>query len=287
MAKMAGNCTKKIKPPASCPCVFELSSPENQPNYSDSWGNTLGHIWAKHLRNLHLDRSCTLVEIGPGFSAKIGFGLAEMGYCGSLFLVEPNDAARRWAQRKYRQLLPMAQVKASRQTIGSVSLPIKRPVNGIVANHIVDDLLFSYFISDSERSRIFNQMRPGASCPENFRHIWHQILNIPGVCQELADRAVEDIVQLTENVPSDHLILNDYLSWHHYCCGLEDIYPIGVHLLEQLKERLAMTSRFHVELIRDEADDMCWLIAENLSGNLLENVNQAAKFRLTNRQHKE
>src|SRR2546423_1777814 len=67
----------------------------------DAWHRRLGRRWARALRPCRLGSASTVVEIGPGFAAKIGYGLAELDFRGTLILVEPNHAARAEAVRRY------------------------------------------------------------------------------------------------------------------------------------------------------------------------------------------
>lgn len=253
--------------PGTCSysCTCDPAAQRIQHSSSDSWGPALGHIWVQHLRKLHLEPDSTLVEIGPGFSAKIGFGLAELGFCGALFLVEPNGSARRWAQREYQRLLPAAQVRTSHRAVPDADLPTEGPVDAIIANHVLDDLLMSYFISAPENDRIFGHMRPGVGCPEKFSEIWREILGSSRVLHELVDRVVEDVVHYIDVVQSDRLILNEYLSWHHRCCGLGRIHRVSLWTLGRLKQRLMATGQFSTQLFWDSTEAMQWLVAERLT----------------------
>lgn len=253
--------------PGACgySCDYDPAAQRIQHSSPDSWGPTLGHIWAQHLRKLYLGPDSTLVEIGPGFSAKIGFGLAELGFCGALFLVEPNGSACRWAQRKYQRLLPAAQVRTSHRAVPDADLPIEGPVDAIIANHVLDDLLISHFISAPESDSIFGHMRPGVGCPEKYSEIWREILGAPRTLHELVDRVAEDMVRYVDVVQSDRLILNEYLSWHHRCCGLGRIHWVSLWALARLQQRLMAAGQFSAQLFWDSTEAMQWLVAERLT----------------------
>jgi hypothetical protein len=103
------------------------------------WDQHLGLLWARVLRQQEIRLDSRVVELGPGFSAKIGHGLAEVGFRGVVVLIEPNDEARRSAAGKYRRLLPQAHVRTQPGLLRHTGKPVQGRVD-LLANHVLDDL---------------------------------------------------------------------------------------------------------------------------------------------------
>jgi hypothetical protein len=226
----------------------------------DSWGRRLGRIWAQRLGDRPLGPDSTVAEIGPGFSAKIGFGLAELDFRGTVVLVEPNRQARRWARQEYQRLLPMARLRSSRRPVPDAGILAAGPVDTLMANHVLDDLLLNCHVSGSETDRIFGEMRPEAGCSERFAEIWRRLLGAPETLAELTERVVEDLVGYVDIVRPARLIVNEYQSWHHDQSGLGFIHEVSLWTLERLGQRLAGTGRLGAQLHSDDAAAIRWLV---------------------------
>jgi hypothetical protein len=242
----------------------EASRIERHAAPADSWGRHLGHIWAQQLLEPALRPDGTVVEIGPGFSAKIGFGLAEVGFRGTVILVEPNGPARRWARRHYRRLLPMARLGTSCRAVpDAAELPIAGPIDALVANHVLDDLLLNRYLAGLERDRIFGEMRSAVGCSDRFTQIWRQLRGAPETLRELADRVVEDLTDYVAVLRPARLIVNDYPSWPHRDSGLGFIHDVSRRMLECLEQRLAGSVKLSSQPRSDGAVAVRWLVAHS------------------------
>jgi uncharacterized UPF0146 family protein len=76
---------------------------------------------ARVLRAQEIRLDGRVVELGPGFSAKIGYGLAEVGFHGEVVLVES----------------------------------VRSRVDLLLANHVLDDLFLSTHLSFRDSDRLF------------------------------------------------------------------------------------------------------------------------------------
>jgi len=227
---------------------------------SGAWERRLGRIWAQQLRQRHHGPESTVVEIGPGFSAKVGFGLAEVGFRGELILVEPNAPALRWAADAYQRLLPRAAVRSRCQPVPDAG-SIEGPVAVLLANHLLDDLLLNAYVQAAEGDRIFGAMRPGAGCPERYVEIWLQLIHAPDPLSEIADRVAAELASYVAEVQPACLILNDYPSWQHNRSGLGLIHQVSRRTMRGLQRRLERVRPVSAHVQRTDSGDMLWLIS--------------------------
>jgi hypothetical protein len=204
-----------------------------------SWGRRIGRSWVGQLTRCHLDRSSTLVEIGPGFSAKVGFALAELNFEGSLILIEPNEPARRWAAEKYGGLLPGANVRTVPCPVPEAGPLAGITVDLLLGNHILDDLLLNAYVESADVDRIFGGMYPDAGCSEKFIAIWRQLSGAGETVARLVDDVVDGLAGYVNAVRPGCLILNEYASWQHSRCGLDIIHQVSLRAMGRLQERLA------------------------------------------------
>jgi hypothetical protein len=227
---------------------------------SSSWNRRLGQAWMRVLRTQGFDPGGTFVEIGPGFSDKIAIGLAALDFRGRIILVEPNEAARSWAVERYRGLLPRAKVFGSLDPIPHCAA-LDGSIDGVLSNHIFDDLLFNAAVSGTLSLHMFSEMRPDAPCSPSFIQSWAYLLAMPHRSQTLAEGVVDDFMQYIDSVQPRFVVVNEYLSWRHSQCGLDAIHVHGLHMIQTVQERMGSECIAYTERIGTEQQDgIFWLI---------------------------
>jgi hypothetical protein len=184
----------------------------------------------------------TVVEIGPGFAAKIGFGLAGLGFRGTVLLVEPDPAAREWAARRYRELLPAAEVVARPEPVPESNYLDGREVDLLAGNHVLDDLLLDAALPAADSARMFTAMRPGTDCSEAFIGAWRRLLREPDRVARAIRRVVDDLTGYIRAGRPGVVLLNQYPSWRHDQCGLGVIHETSLELLRLLAAELGATA---------------------------------------------
>jgi hypothetical protein len=227
----------------------------------DSWDRRLGLLWAHVLRQQEIRLDGRVVELGPGFSAKIGHGLTEMGFHGEVVLVEPNDDARRSAASMYLRLLPQAHVRTRPRFLRHAGEPMQGRVDLLLANHVLDDLFLSTHLSFRDSDRLFAEMRPGRDCSDFFLQTWRRILGDPASVDRAIAGVVDDLVQHLIAIPPGCLVMNQYPSWRQGERDLGVIHEIGLTTLRLLARRLERDLSRPVCLRRLGDRDMYWLIS--------------------------
>jgi hypothetical protein len=225
-----------------------------------AWDRHLGSLWARVLRRQGIRLDGRVVELGPGFSAKVGHGLAELGFHGEVVLIEPNGQARRSAVERYRRLLPRADVR------GLPHLPTQAGrVDLLLANHVLDDLFLGAQLPFHDSDRLFAEMRPGRGCSEFFLRTWQEILRDPAAVNRAIDALVDDLVRQVHATRPGGLAMNQYPSWRQGEHGLGAIHEIGLAALRRLAGKLERDLTRPVYLRRLGDPDMHWLIAPQRS----------------------
>lgn len=196
------------------------------------WNRQVGQAWTEILRDQRLERA-TVMEIGPGFSDKVAFGLAGLAFRGTILLVEPNTAARRWALGRYRQLLPRARVAAVAGRMQDVGAGHR--VDALVANHVLDDLILDDAVPFAVSSRLFSTMRPDAACSPKFIETWSALL---AGARPRVGRVAEAFATCIASVRPGVFAVNHYPSWRHSMPSLEPINRLSLQLIDELQIRL-------------------------------------------------
>jgi len=198
------------------------------------WNRAMGEVWSQILRSLNLDIRGTVVEIGPGFSEKIAYGLAEIGFRGTIVLVDPTPSARRWARRRYRQLLPSARTFAEPFTLAEAMVPPGEAC-ALVSNHVFDDMLLRLATPPSVSASLFKRMGPGRACATEFVKTWVDLQSNPSRLAALIDEAAVDFARCATRIAPRLVVANQYPSWTQQRQGLASIHECGLRVLHRLE----------------------------------------------------
>lgn len=240
----------------------------------DGWSRSLGRAWGVALRDSAIDAAGVVVEIGPGFTAKVGLGLLESNFQGTVVLVEPNRQARSWAQQRYGELLPGVEVLVSEDAVPTPTRGVPRPVDVLAANHILDDLLLDACLSPSEREYMFAEMRPERSCSPTLIRTWRDLVDAPLLLETAAHRVVSHLVEYISRLQPRVVLLNQYSSWRHVDAGLGALGDYGLAMMLSLAKNLDVTDRAVCFRIFEGENAVTWLVSHRATemGNVTHDV---------------
>lgn len=231
------------------------------PNAS-RWNKDVGLAWADVFQAQKLDRTATVLEIGPGFTDKIAFGLAAMNFCGRIILVDPCEAARCWAVARYRKLLPHAEVRSRTNPIPDSTALDGQHIDAIVSNHIFDDLLLNVAVPGTTSQQLFSVMRPDAPYSSLFLETWNGLVSEPAYIDKLIPRVIEDFITYLNSINPTVLVANHYPSWRHCQSGLDVIDTYCFRIIETLHQRISGGSITYTKRMgAEQIGSTCWLVA--------------------------
>lgn len=202
------------------------------------WNHSVGLAWADILRACELDPNGTVAEVGPGFTDKIGHGLAELRFRGTVLLIEPTASARVWACERYRTLLPAAKVIGVPAPIDASTRWSDIVVDAVVSNHVLDDMLLYAAIEPGTRDALFGEMRHGEPCLPAFVRAWNDLVAEPIRLGRLVASVAEAFAQYVAATRPRLVALNQYPSWTHRRNGLPFIHAESIRVMRVLEGRL-------------------------------------------------
>lgn len=240
---------------------FQATAP-GIPNAS-RWNKDLGLAWADVFQEQKLDRKATVLEIGPGFTDKIAFGLAALNFCGRVILVDPCEAARCWAVARYRRLLPHAKVHSVRNPIPDSTVLDGQSIDAVVSNHIFDDILLNISVPRAKSLQLFSVMRPDMPCSSLFLESWKHLISEPTRLEMLIPRVIDDFIKYLNSVQPRFVAVNHYPSWRHYQYGLDAIDNYSLRIIRELHQRIGNGPITYTDRIgTEQIGTICWLVAK-------------------------
>lgn len=167
--------SQEIVPLTHCSSV--IINP-NFPNYqdnsrSDDWNNHIGRIWEDLFISVSLPLDGVVVEVAPGDVPKVGIGLANIKFHGTLIIIEPEKESARKIAASYKKLLPHAQLIVLDSKLDDVVSNLPKNVDLIASNHPLDDMIVGEYLGSSAFQDFFNDHYNSPA--EETRRIWQEL----------------------------------------------------------------------------------------------------------------
>jgi hypothetical protein len=205
----------------------------------------------------------TVVEIGPGFTSKIGIALAKIQFTGHLFIVEPNKDAIEWIGNQYSKLLPNTKIVLINRSINDAANELPINVDAVLMNHVLDDMILNAKLTNSLCDTIFSQMRPEQTCHPLVQKTWLSILDNPSTMASLSQQVLDELCQFLSHINPQLFATSQYHSWFLKENELQKANLLGLQLLSKLRLCFGDTNeKFDVVLKKHAQIPSQWLFIE-------------------------
>lgn len=179
-----------------------------------SWQDYIATVWAGFFCLHKLSTNAVVIEVGPGFSGKIGRGLAQINFEGTLYVVDQDINAIDFICLYYKEILPNACIIRVNQTLASWRSGLPKQVDALLMNHLLDDLILHAALPPGLEEVVFSNMHPGqASCQTEVQTTWESILNNSKWRDQLTLQVVSQLKYLLKWVKPSLFGMNQYESW--------------------------------------------------------------------------
>ena len=132
---------------------------ENFNPVETDWDYYVGSKYFRIFTKIKLPKNGTVIEVGPGSMTKVGEGLKQYEFTGTLIIIEPEPKSLDEVYNKYCLMLPDVKIVKLNITLEDyLTIYDKNPttIDLCVANHILDDMIIGkYITSNMEFSRFF------------------------------------------------------------------------------------------------------------------------------------
>lgn len=228
---------------------------------ADAWSRHLGTVWSRLLHDW-VPRDGCVVEIGPGFSDKIAYALAELRFSGSLYLVDATSPALRRSIARYRELLPGARIEPVCLPVESAAARLPAEPSALVMNHLLDDLLLFAALPRTESREYFSRMRTNRIDRARCSTSWNTVLGDERVLESSKRQTVTAVRTVVDRLRPRLFAACQYDSWTLRRCGLSRVNKVSHEILRELTMSLGELSSDHRALLAAAGQDPDrWLVA--------------------------
>ncbi|MBK9041421.1 MAG: hypothetical protein IPL83_20075 [Bdellovibrionales bacterium] len=221
--------SQEIVPLTRCSSVvIDSNSHNNEDNSrSDNWNKHIGQIWEDLFLSVSLPLNGVVIEVAPGDVPKVGIGLTNINFHGTLIIIEPEKESAKKISALYKKLLPKAQLIVMDSKLDDVINKLPKNVDLIASNHPLDDMLVGEYLGSSAFQDFFNDHYNSPA--EETRRIWQE-LELRSNINVLQARVAGSWNRVLADLHPKFLIISQYESFFFKSNGIAspDIHALNV-----------------------------------------------------------
>ena len=197
--------------------MFGTDTIENLPDRffhsHKAWDAYMAGPWRGLFELLKIDKQGTIVEIAPGNSVKIASALAEAGFEGNLYLVEPVEEILAEVSALCREILPRAQIHPLCNILSEAQHHLPHQPSFIVANHPLDDMILATAQPKTRLKELFGwtAIAQEQTIPLSFES-WENLAADPDRLVHVREQILQEWNDLLKTLQPEHCIISQYPS---------------------------------------------------------------------------
>ena len=224
----------------------------------DKWNEYIGSVWFNMLNKIPLNNEGIVIEIAPGNVSKIGRGLSQYGFKGTLYIVEPNYFSLGEIIGQYKDLLPDVNIMPINKTLRESIHLLPRNPDAILANHPLDDMIIGDILSTKEFDKFFTNHYDKCSIEET-KLLWDIFKSNPKLLEISSEDILEDWILLINKISPKNIVISQYFSFFFKKHKLIEPDKYAIILLRMI-EVYSRSIRFNVSYPIDSlvSDKRLW-----------------------------
>ncbi len=109
----------------------------------DEWEWYIGQIFSRLIENVCQFEIKNVVELAPGFRYKIAYALKNVGFKGTLYVVDTNKEVLEYVAKKYQTLLPESKIVCVNECFENSFASLPNKIDLLLSNHCIDDMIIA------------------------------------------------------------------------------------------------------------------------------------------------
>ncbi|MBI5148962.1 hypothetical protein HZA33_04755 [Candidatus Pacearchaeota archaeon] len=228
----------------------------------DKWNRYIGTIWANIFLKCKLPKNGTVIEIAPGITNKISYGLSFVGFKGTIYVIEPEEYCLNCIVKNYRKKLKGCKIIPIQKTMEEAISILPKKVDAIIANHPLDDMILGNFLKSKSKKFVDYFGKKFGGDADRTRFLWNRLLKDKKLLEKIKIRLVLDWERLIKKTHPNFVVISQYISYYFRKNGIIAPDDNGLDVLMRIRKRYAkFDNRKIINSIEAyNADMMHWII---------------------------
>ena len=203
----------------------------------DEWEWYIGELYTKLIKNCYKGELNTIVELAPGFKYKIANALKNVGFKGTLYVIDSNEEVLKYIYKKYSEILPNAKIVCLNKDLEESLDFLPKNIDLFLANHSIDDMIISEYLSKDQLREVFdNEEASKAKLVDK----WEELSKDFFALEKIKNIVFVKFLNFFNSVECKYIIMSQYSSNDYYNKENNYIDIISKEVFYKIKELIEM-----------------------------------------------
>lgn len=208
-----------------------------------AWDELISRIWHTVLGAYGFTETCSVIEVGPGVSAKIGLALSRFNFKGDLYVVDSSDGTIRALMPKYQVCLPNANIHYIQDDLSESLSTLPKRADFLLASHVLDDMLMSEWVKQvpARHDPVFSWSSTASYAPavtDAFRAQWDAFQNDSQTLSAAKASLKQMWLHAVEMLKPSCVIMSQYPSATLFENGLDSLNRHTHEIFSHIKQAI-------------------------------------------------
>lgn len=181
-------------------------------DYDDYYEAYMGMLYSRIIRKNKIENIDKVVEFAPGFRFKIAYALKNIGFKGTIYVIDSNENVLKFVKDKYKSILPNAKiVLINKDLMDSIDFMPKK-VDLFLANHCIDDMIISRYLVGKKLADAFNNTEESKQILINC---WNELKEEDDILFNLKELVYRDLKTFFEKIDIKLIVMSQYKSGYY------------------------------------------------------------------------
>lgn len=203
----------------------------------DEWEWYIGELYTKLIKSCYKGELNTIVELAPGFKYKIANALKNVGFKGTLYVIDSNENVLNYVYKKYSEILPNAKIVCLNKDLEESIDFLPKNIDLFLSNHSIDDMIISEYLSKDQLREVFdNEEASKAKLVDK----WEELSKDFFALEKIKNIVFVKFLNFFNSVECKYIIMSQYSSNDYYNKENNYIDIISKEVFYKIKELIEM-----------------------------------------------
>jgi len=170
----------------------------------------MGNLFRRIIEEGNRKDIKVVVEFAPGFRAKGAYALREIGFVGTVYIIDINKKVLEYVEELYKLVLPDSEIIGLNYSLGDCIKYLPAEIDIFLTNHPLDDMIIFEYLGDKSDNAFNNDEKS----KEFLYKAWDEILASSDL-NKFKRNVIREWKQFIDNISIGMFILSQYKSAYY------------------------------------------------------------------------